>query len=142
MTRADFYILEDLATDAAYRFACRLCLKAISAGTKVHLHLNDEMAINTMDELMWNYPSGRFLPHDILSTQTAGSPVQLGCEEPLLEEGLLINLSEEIPYFFGRFDRVAEIIVQNQVSEGRERYKFYRDRGYPLGHHQLNQWEE
>ena len=91
---------------------------------------------------MWNYPSGRFLPHDVLSNQTAESPVQLGWEEPLLEEGLLINLSEEIPYFFGRFDRVAEIIVQNQVSEGRERYKFYRDRGYPLGHHQLNQWEE
>ena len=49
--------------------------------------------------------------------------------------------SEEVPYFFGRFDRVAEIIVQNQVSEGRIRYKFYRDRGYPLQHHQLNQWE-
>ena len=32
--------------------------------------------------------------------------------------------------------------VQNQVSEGRVRYKFYRDRGYPLQHHQLNQWED
>ena len=128
--------------DAAYRFACRLCLKAINSGMKVHLHLQDEVEINTMDELMWNYPSGRFLPHDIFSTEAVNSPVQLGCEEPALREGLLINLSEEIPYFFGRFDRVAEIIVQNLVSEGRERYKFYRDRGYPLQHHQLNQWED
>ncbi len=142
MTRADFYVLEDLAIDAAYRFACRLCLKAINAGTKVHLHLQDEIAINKMDELMWNYPPERFLPHDVLSSEATKSPVQLGCEEPILQEGLLINLSEEIPYFFGRFDRVAEIIVQNQVSEGRVRYKFYRDRGYPLQHHQLNQWED
>ena len=142
MTRADFYVLEDLAIDAAYRFACRLCLKAINAGTKVHLHLQDEVAINTMDELMWNYPPERFLPHDVLSSEATKSPVQLGCEEPALQEGLLINLSEEIPYFFGRFDRVAEIIVQNQLSEGRVRYKFYRDRGYPLQHHQLNQWED
>ena len=142
MTRADFYILEDLAIDAAYRFACKLCLKAINRNTKVHLHFKNEVAVNTMDELMWNYPSGRFLPHDILSTQVTKSPIQLSCEEPKLNEGLLINLSEEIPYFFGRFDRVAEIIVQNHVSEGRERYKFYRDRGYPLQHHQLNQRED
>ncbi|GIS52102.1 MAG: hypothetical protein Ct9H90mP27_5930 [Gammaproteobacteria bacterium] len=99
MTRADFYVLEDLAIDAAYRFACRLCLKAINAGTKVHLHLQDEVAINTMDELMWNYPPERFLPHDVLSSEATKSPVQLGCEEPALQEGLLINLSEEIPIF-------------------------------------------
>ena len=87
MTRADFYVLEDLAIDAAYRFACRLCLKAINAGTKVHLHLQDEVAINTMDELMWNYPPGRFLPHDVLSSEATKSPVQLGCKEPTLQEG-------------------------------------------------------
>ena len=86
MTRADFYVLEDLAIDAAYRFACRLCLKAINAGTKVHLHLKDEVAINTMDELMWNYPPGRFLPHDVLSSEATKSPVQLGCKEPKLQE--------------------------------------------------------
>ena len=78
MTRADFYVLEDLAIDAAYRFACRLCLKAINTGTKVHLHLQDEVAINTMDELMWNYPPERFLPHDVLSrTSRPPSPFSL-----------------------------------------------------------------
>ena len=52
-------------------------------------------------------PTERFLPHDVLSVKQP-SPVQLGCEEPALQEGLLINHPEEIPYFRGRFDRVAE----------------------------------
>ena len=99
MTRADFYVLEDLAIDAAYRFACRLCLKAINAGTKVHLHLQDEVAINTMDKLMWNYPPGRFLPHDVLSSEATKSPVQLGCKEPKLQEGLLLIFQQKYPIF-------------------------------------------
>lgn len=54
---------------------------------------------------------------------------------------LLINLSPAIPTFFGRFERVAEIIVESSRTEGRDRYKHYRDRGYPLYHHELNDWE-
>jgi DNA polymerase-3 subunit chi len=141
LTRIDFYILEDEYIDAAYRFACKLCLKAIGSGTFTHLHLNDEDAVETLDELMWGYPNGRFLPHDKEPSEPSRSPVHLSCKEPLLGEGLLINLANEIPPFFGRFDRVAEIIVNTQVQIGRNRYKFYRERGYPLKHHQLKQWE-
>ena len=104
MTRADFYILEDENLDAAYRFACRLCLKAISSGSKVHLHLNDEKSVSEMDELMWHYPKGRFLAHDKIPNEAVvNSPVHLSCQEPIAEEGLLINLSKDIPFFFGRF---------------------------------------
>lgn len=142
VTRADFYILEDENPDAARRFACRLCLKAINSGSRVHLHLDDEKSVSAMDELMWNYPKGRFLPHDKMSNDNINHPIHLGHEEPILEEGLLINLAKNIPFFFGRFDRVAEIIVKSQVSMGRDRYKYYRDRGYPLHHHQLNEWED
>ena len=40
-----------------------------------------------------------------------------------------------------RFDRVAEVVVQDIRDEGRDRYKFYRDRGFPLHHHELDEWE-
>jgi DNA polymerase III subunit chi len=46
-----------------------------------------------------------------------------------------------VPTFFGRFERVAEIIVQDRRDVGRDRYRFYRDRGYPLFHHELDEWE-
>ena len=47
-----------------------------------------------------------------------------------------------MPSFFGRFDRVAEIIVDESKHLRREHYKFYRQRGYPLHHHALEDWDK
>ena len=55
---------------------------------------------------------------------------------------MLINLGSDVPTFFGRFDRVAEIVLDPERDLGRERYRHYRDRGYPLQHHELNDWED
>ena len=142
MTRVDFYILDDQTQDASMRFACRLGLKAFLAGSPVHVHMDSEEAAAELDELMWDYPKHRFLPHEIVQPeQTPGSPVQNGYQPPHHQEGLLINLSGAVPSFFGRFDRVAEIIVGATRDEGRTRYAHYRDRGYPLHHHEMSDWE-
>ena len=36
---------------------------------------------------------------------------------------------------------VAEIVVDATRDSGRDRYKFYRDRGFPLFDHHLDDWE-
>ena len=142
MTRVDFYILEDQSQDASMRFACRLGLKAYLAGHPVHVHVEDAAAAAEIDELMWDYPKHRFLPHEVLQQQQPPlSPVHIGFEPPHHSEGLLINLSNEVPSFFGRFDRVAEIIVGDTREQGRSRYTHYRDLGYPLHHHEVSNWE-
>ncbi|MEM9620945.1 MAG: DNA polymerase III subunit chi [Pseudomonadota bacterium] len=144
MTRIDFYILQDLSRDASMRFACRLGMKGYQAGQPVHIHTDDQAGAIALDELMWDYPKHRFLPHQIVDGDTAqaSSPIQIGYGEPALCDGLLINLSEQVPVFFGRFDRVAEVIVGETRDTGRDRYKHYRDRGYKLHHHELNDWEQ
>jgi len=166
VTRVDFYVLEDLSEDAAMRFACRLCLKAIQGGMPVHVQLENSVQVAAMDSLLWDYPKHRFLPHQLVTGNNeatlsdeapvetgrpetngpkdsggANSPIHLGCDSPLHDTGLLINLAKQVPTFFGRFDRVAEIIVGETKDQGREHYKFYRDRGYPLHHHDLKDWE-
>ncbi len=167
MTRVDFYVLEDLSEDAAMRFACRLCLKAIQGGMPVHVQLEDKTQVAAMDTLLWDYPKHRFLPHQLVTepsetteAQAASSiesatvdgeagnnqdsvksPIHIGCDGPLHDSGLLINLATQVPSFFGRFDRVAEVIVGATKDQGRDHYKFYRDRGYPLHHHDLKDWE-
>ncbi len=142
MTRVDFYILADQTTDACMRFACRLGLKALQAGHLVHVHVDAEQHATHLDELMWDYPKHRFLPHQVIpDTQEIDSPIHISCGEPLHSEGLLINLSNCVPTFFGRFDRVAEVVVGETRDQGRIRYKHYRDRGYPLHHHELDDWE-
>ncbi|MFW6092497.1 MAG: DNA polymerase III subunit chi [Pseudomonadota bacterium] len=147
MTRVDFYILQDVDWNAACRFACRLAVKAVGSGNRVHMHTDDVDAAADLDDLLWNYPEHRFLPHVREDDPASGgntvpaAPVVLGWSLPAAPDGVLINLASEIPTFFGRFERVAEIVVDENRATGRARYKFYRDRGYPLHHHQLDEWE-
>ena len=142
MTRVDFYILQDVDFNAASRFACRLAVKAVASGHRVHIHADDADAAAELDELLWNYPEHRFIPHVCEGADTVpAAPLVLGWSPPPSPEGVLINLAGEIPTFFGRFERVAEVIVDANRDVGRERYKFYRDRGYPLFHHDLDDWE-
>jgi DNA polymerase III subunit chi len=47
---------------------------------------------------------------------------------------LLINLDEQWPPFFARFERLVEIVGTDEDNKAlaRQRYKFYKERGYPL----------
>lgn len=143
MTRVDFYILPDVDFEARARFACRLAYKAVSSGNKVHVHVDDTAACEDIDELMWAYPDNQFLPHEIIAQSTPAAPVTIGCAEPTPAlDQVLINLTRSVPTFFGRFERVAEIVVGQDKKTGRERYRHYRDRGYPLFDHDLASLED
>ena len=51
------------------------------------------------------------------------------------------NLNAEPPPFFSRFERLAEIVGKDDadVVAGRERFRFYRERGYELRTHNLEE---
>jgi DNA polymerase-3 subunit chi len=111
----------------------------------VHVRVNDADEAQAVDELMWDYPKHRLVPHEIIQEQgdkAVSSPVHIGWQAPKHDTGLLINLGNDIPNYFGRFDRVAEIIVDESKTLRREHYKFYRQRGYPLHHHPLTDWDQ
>lgn len=145
MTRVDFYILPD--SDPAQRplLACRLAEKACGQGLKVYVHTASEGEAQHLDELLWTFRDGSFLPHAIHGAATAEAgdeppPILIGHgHEPSTHMDMLINLDAEVPRFFGRFERVAELVDQRpeQLAQSRERYRFYRERGYELNSHPL-----
>lgn len=140
MTDIDFYILPDVERSAAMRFACRLSAKARRSGREVHVHCADEPSALALDELMWAYPPASFLPHGVGEPEAG---IRIDWREPdQAPHDVLINLSQEVPTFFGRFERLAEIVVGEDKTIGRERYSFYRHRGYPLKHHELTDWDD
>ncbi|MEM7217937.1 MAG: DNA polymerase III subunit chi [Pseudomonadota bacterium] len=145
MTRVDFYLLEDRTLLAAARFACRLAAKALDGAHQVHVHTRDEAAAAEFDALLWTYPPHRFIPHDLAgdsARHTGREAITIGHGDAPVGDDVLINLGTQVPDFFGRYERVAEIIVEDIRAEGRERYRYYRDCGYPLYHHDLANWEE
>lgn len=150
MTRIDFYILEP-ATDstsnyeqAAEIFICRLTEKAWLQNNAVYIHALDEQHANKLDELMWVFNPASFIPHQLPPFSANENTVLIGhsstTETPVNHHDVLINLNHESPSFFSQFERVAEIITADETSriKGRERYQFYRDRGYALETHKLS----
>jgi DNA polymerase-3 subunit chi len=142
MTRVDFYLSRDDKPDSQMRLACRLAEKAWKLGHSIYIHLADANDGKALDDLMWTFRDGSFVPHGhINDTASATDPVLIGwqAEPPDDRHDVLINLSGEVPAFFSRFQRVAEIVsgAETAKTRARERYRFYRDRGYDLTTHDL-----
>lgn len=144
MTRIDFYILPENAAPPAGPVitACKLCDKASAAGGRVFVYAPDTGTADSLDSALWSFRQGSFIGHERLAEalEEPLPPVLIGAAEPpATYHDILINLGLEVPPFFSRFERVLEIVDSDAASrsKSRERYKFYRDRGYELATHNL-----
>ena len=142
MTRVDFYVSPNNANDASLRLACRILDKAWQQQNLVYVHAASAEQAKQLDELLWVFRDGAFIPHCQSSDHNcAEAPIVIGCETPPdMQPEVLINLGQEVPGFFSRFERVIEIVAGDEATraQARQRFKFYRERGYPLETHELN----
>lgn len=142
MTRVDFYVLPGSESLQREKFACRLADKAYRLGNHVYIHTASAEQSEHLDKLLWTFQQNSFVPH--CQYQDAGNvsvPVMLGHDaEPEAHTQVLINLAADVPLFFSRYERVAELIDQQAGirEQGRSRYSFYRERGYPLNTHKMS----
>jgi len=144
VTQVDFYILADSEPKARLEFACRLVEKVYKQDHHIYIHTDSEATSKEIDLLLWTFKVESFIPHHLLSDESAPAPVAIGhgdntgkgCGD---HHDVLINLCEEIPDFFSRFERCVEIVIQQpEVLEStRKHFGFYRERGYPLNTHDL-----
>jgi len=137
MTQIDFYtnVADKLTT------ACRIVAKAYGARNRVVVLCPDGEIAQYVDRLLWTTPPTGFVPHcSASSTLAASTPVIIDHhgQEPVHDQ-LLLNLRNEWPPFFARFERLIEIVTLEEEDKqlARERYKFYRDRGYGIRTHDL-----
>lgn len=143
MTRIDFYIIEQGTEEATDNFICRLTEKAWSQNNAVYIHTLDEQHSIKYDELLWTFNDTSFIPHQLATVEKNAKMVLIGHQSQTdipHHHDVLINLHHEAPSFFSQFERVAEIITDSETSrvKGRERYQFYRDRGYALETHKMS----
>jgi DNA polymerase-3 subunit chi len=136
MTRIDFHFN---APDKL-QYASRLVRKVYRAGQRVVVFA-DPSVVDELDRVLWTFSPLDFIPHvhatDPLAAQT---PVLL-CSEPgdTPHADVLVNLSMQTPAFFSRFERLVEVVTASEEDrdQARARWRFYRDRGYPLQSHDL-----
>ena len=145
MTKVDFYLL-GAGHNSHALFACRLAEKVWRLGHRVYLLAADPPAANELDDLLWTFSQGSFVPHALCKQEEDADhhadnhPVLIGhAEPPAAFSDVLISLVPDVPAWFGRFTRVVEMVGTNEddKTRARERFRFYRERGYPLETHNL-----
>ncbi len=137
MTRIDFYF----NAPSKILVARKLATKAFSAGQNVLVFTRDDALARELDTTFWTAQQLSFLPHvrcgHPLARQT---PILIGGEpDELASADILISLGDEPPEFFGRFQRLLEVVSTDDGDRerARNRYRFFKQRGYPLETHDL-----
>lgn len=136
MTSIDFHsnVIDRLT------YTCRLVRKARAAQCRIVLLAGDTRQQAELDEALWTFSATDFLTHCAPShPHAAHTPIILVADDvaELPHHQVLINLSGRMPAHFARFERMFEIIGDDEADKaaGRDRYRYYKDRGYPLTHY-------
>lgn len=123
--------------------ACALLGGAYAKRKPMLVFAPDSDIANGVDRMLWTHSALSFIPHC-----RADSP--LAAETPILitdsldsiaQDERLMNLSQEIPPGFSRFESLIEVVGQEEEERlaARERVKFYKDRGYEVRYFDLSE---
>jgi DNA polymerase-3 subunit chi len=137
MTQIDFYTY----VENKHRMVTNLAAKALARRLRIMILTPDGATTAQLEKMLWIQPSTGFLPHcraqDRLATVT---PIILDhVAEPVVHEQILLNLCDHYPPHFSRFERLIEIVgsEDGDRAQARERFRFYRERGYEIRTHDL-----
>lgn len=104
---------------------------------KVTVYFAETGQIDRFDRMLWAQPAIGFLPHCRQNSPVVGeTPILLAgqdLEQPI-HDRCLLNLSDQLPPGFARFQEVVEIIsIEDTVRlPARERFRHYRECGYAI----------
>jgi DNA polymerase-3 subunit chi len=122
--------------------ACRITAVAHRKGRRVTVLAPDRGTAQRFDELLWTFQPLAFVPHVAANSPLAAeTPVLIAAElDAALPADVLVNLSDEVPEGFERFNEVVEIVSQDPADRqfARSRVADYKRRGLqvsmqPLG---------
>jgi DNA polymerase III subunit chi len=145
MTRVNFYQVKG-GIQAVMSLSCQLVEKAWQMNNDVLIYVPNDQISKEMSENLWSWSAASFLPHR--TGQDGPESILIFSEENTSaysnadldrHHGLLINLAVDTPDWFSRFELLCEFVYGDEdlVADKRLRYKFYKDRGYPLNYHNM-----
>lgn len=137
MTRIDFYT----QVEHKARLAFAIGSKVVARRQRMVILLANAPAMQELDKSLWSVAATSFLPHCCASDPLAArTPIVLTCSEPPPDtDQILLNLAPDPPDFFSRFERLVEFVGTDadDIARSRERFRFYRDRGYEIETHHM-----
>ena len=142
--RVDFYLLRQAAPDGKLRAVCRLANKIYQLGQTAFVYAASAGQARRLDELLWVFDQGSFVPHCRLDDREApaAAPIVISHNAPPCEtaQNVLISLLDEVPGHYQDFSRVAEMVDADDADKARARarFRYYRSQGCALGTHEIS----
>ena len=143
MPDISFYILPSQTEQGRYKFACRLAEKAYHSGSNVYIQSASAQQSRQLDDLLWTFRAGSFIPHQIKSNSIppdAANKVLIGTDmAPENWQDIIINLSNDCPQYSENTRRILEILDNSEPlkQSGRIRYRQYQQSSCPIKTHQM-----
>ncbi len=142
MTNIEFYSVEDEHNKLPLAHITEVVKRGYRKGQQIFIHAENKGLAEKIDEILWSHDAKSFLPHQLVGEdENTKPPIEIGFgQEPTNHPDILINLSNDVPSFFSHFKWVFEYAYGDDENKekARTRFKFYRERGYPLNHRKIS----
>jgi DNA polymerase-3 subunit chi len=123
-------------------YACRLLRKAVAARGARVVVVGEAVLLEEVDRALWQISPVDFVAHcrdDAAPGVLARSPVVLSTrgDDASPHHEILLNLGAVVPAGFGRFERLIDIVSDDEADRlvARARWRHYADRGYAITRH-------
>lgn len=110
-------------------------------GQRITIYTTDESIAHQLQQQLWQVPATGFIPHCATNSPLAAETAVLigSIADPAIQSQCLLNLSNDTPPNFASFETLVEIVSTNEIDKlpARDRFKFYRERGYAITHQDI-----
>ena len=116
--------------------AVRLATLAWQRRKPLTFFIPDPARAEAFDKALWSSDPLSFIPHCHSNSAEADRTLIIITDnlDAVSQDELLVNLGDDIPPGFARYQRLFEIVSRHDTDKAtaRERMAFYKDRGYPI----------
>lgn len=128
MTQVVFYQLAD--DNQLAEQVCDIAAKAFSQKQKLLVYCASQKEAEQVDELLWQFPADRFIPHNLYGEgPAAGTPLEIcWSAEQLSRRALVVNMSAEVIQAHSQYQKIIDFVPQAEEAKqaARLRYKQYQ----------------
>lgn len=122
--------------------AIRLAALAWERRKPITFFITDPTQAEAFDKALWANDPTSFIPHCHATSAEAAQTLIIITDnlDAVQQDELLVNLADEVPAGFARYQRLFEIVSRLDADKlsARDRMAFYKDRGYPITYRKSN----
>jgi DNA polymerase III subunit chi len=141
MTAVQFY---HLTTSPLERALPKLMEKAYGSGQKTLLVAGNDARADQINQLLWSYDPGSFLPHGSMKDgHTQEQPILISTTiDPVNNATILVVTDGALPDNPDQFERILDMFDGNDpesVAKARQRWTLYRNGGHDITYMRQNE---